>query len=132
MTVSRWLYMGVGWLCFGIGAVGVVVPGLPTTPFMLLALGAFARGSPRLERWLLAHRRFGPALVAWRAHRVVPRRARYLAWGSSAASLIYLIGWSHAPTWSLPVIAAAMAYGAWYVARCPSELPRGAPVPAQA
>ena len=129
---SRWIYVGLGWLSFAVGVIGVVVPGLPTTPFMLLALGAFSRGSPRLEAWLLNHRRFGPSLTAWRAHGVVPRRAKWMAWSMMSVSFIYIVGFSHTPTWMKPLIVAAMAYGAWNVGRRPSTVPAMAGAPAVA
>lgn len=74
----------MAWLCAGlalvaIGFVGLFVPLLPTTDFLLLALPCFARSSPRLERWLLDHPRFGPPLRAWKAHRAVPRHAKIAA-----------------------------------------------------
>lgn len=50
----------VGSVCVGIGAIGVFVPVLPTTPFLLLAAACFVRASPRLHGWLLSHRRLGP------------------------------------------------------------------------
>lgn len=126
----RWLYIGLGWICFGLGIAGVILPGLPATPFMLLALGAFARGSPRLERWLLAHRVFGPTLRAWRAHRVISVRTKWISGLSMVASLIYLIGWSSAPWWATVIAAVAMAYGAWFIHRCPSRPPPEAtPIP---
>src|SRR3546814_5197123 len=59
---AGWLMLGFIWV--GIGAVGAFVPLLPTTIFIILALGCFARSSPRLEHWLLNHERFGPALRA--------------------------------------------------------------------
>jgi uncharacterized membrane protein YbaN (DUF454 family) len=70
-----WLLLAV--LALALGLVGIVVPGLPTTPFVLLAAGAAARGSPRLHAWLLAHRRFGPALRAWEREGAIPRRAKW-------------------------------------------------------
>ncbi len=63
----------------GLGAVGVVVPGLPTTPFLLLAAACFARGSTRLEAWLLADPLFGPLIKEFRANRAVPLRTKALA-----------------------------------------------------
>ena len=62
------------------GIVGVFVPLLPTTPFVLLAAFCFSRGSERCERWLLAHPRLGPVVHDWRAHHAVPWRAKQLAW----------------------------------------------------
>jgi uncharacterized protein len=61
------------------------VPGLPTVPFVLLAAFAAARGSQRLHRWLLEHRRFGPMIVDWQVHGAVARRSKWLAIGSMAA-----------------------------------------------
>ena len=63
----------------GTGVVGIVLPVLPTTPFVLLAAYCFSRGSARYEQWLLAHPRFGPMVRDWRANRAVPLRAKKLA-----------------------------------------------------
>lgn len=73
-----------GWLILGLifvalGSIGIFVPLLPTTSFMILALPCFARSSPRLEAWLLNHPRFGPGVRAWRADGAVPRHAKIAA-----------------------------------------------------
>ncbi len=54
-----------GTLCVGVGALGIVLPVLPTTPFLLLAAACFARSSPRLHSWLLRHRRLGPYVAGF-------------------------------------------------------------------
>lgn len=74
---TGWLLLGC--LCVGLGFVGAVVPLMPTTIFLILATGCFARSSPRLERWLLDHPRFGPTLQAWRAERAIGPRAKTAA-----------------------------------------------------
>src|SRR5512134_3134153 len=61
------------------GVVGIFVPLLPTTPFVLLAAFCFSRGSARCERWMLEHPRFGPVVRDWRQRRAVPLRAKQLA-----------------------------------------------------
>ncbi|PSG96384.1 hypothetical protein BRD56_11040 [Thermoplasmatales archaeon SW_10_69_26] len=70
---------GVGLLAVGIGFLGVVLPLLPTTPFLLVASACFARSSPRLNEWLHEHDTFGPPLAAWEEHRALPRRAKWAA-----------------------------------------------------
>ncbi len=62
---TRLLWLLVGLAAFAIGAVGVVLPLLPTTPFLLVAAFAFARSSERMNRWLREHRTFGPLLDNW-------------------------------------------------------------------
>jgi uncharacterized membrane protein YbaN (DUF454 family) len=84
------------------GLVGVVVPLLPTTPFVLLAAFCFARGSERCERWLLAHPWLGPIVRDWRAHHAVPWRAKQLAWLMMAAGC----AWA---AFTLPAVAAVPA-----------------------
>ena len=72
-------YIVLAYVCVGLGAAGVVLPLLPTTPFIILAAWAAARGSPRLDRWLHEHPRFGPTLCAWRDEGAVPTRAKIVA-----------------------------------------------------
>ncbi|MGB7757746.1 MAG: YbaN family protein [Salinisphaera sp.] len=88
--VLRWLLRALAAACIGLGAVGVVLPGLPTTPFLLVAAWAAGKSSPELRRRLRAHPRFGPALVAWEDERAIPRRAKWLAIGLMTASWIML------------------------------------------
>lgn len=75
----RIFWGGLGGISVGLGAAGVVLPLVPTTPFMLLAAYCFARSSPRLECWLLEHPRFGPTIRDWRAHRSISHRGKMLA-----------------------------------------------------
>ncbi len=63
----------------GLGMVGVVLPLLPTTPFLIVAVWAAGKSSPRLELWLLEHPQFGPLLKGWRDRGAIPVFAKYLA-----------------------------------------------------
>lgn len=76
------LWIGAGFVALILGAVGVVLPLLPTTPFLLLAAMCFARSSQRLHDWLLGHRLFGPLILAWRREGAIPRRAKFFAFAS--------------------------------------------------
>lgn len=92
---QRWIWLVCGWVCLATGIVGLVLPLLPTTPFVLLAAYCFSRGSVRYEHWLLTHPRFGPLVRDWRANHAVPLRAKQLATGMMALSAI-------ASWWVLP------------------------------
>lgn len=76
---QRVLWLLGGALSLFTGFVGIFLPLLPTTPFVLLAAFCFSRGSARWEAWLLQHPRFGPMVRNWRAYRVIPLRAKQLA-----------------------------------------------------
>lgn len=67
---------GVGLVCVGLGAIGIFVPVLPTTPFLLLAAWCFIRSSRRLHAWLLGHRRLGPYVAGFLDGGGMPRRAK--------------------------------------------------------
>lgn len=76
---ARLVYLGLGWLFVPIGAIGLVVPLMPGTVFLILAAACFARSSPRFEQWLLEHRYLGPSVRAWRANGSIPRRVKWIA-----------------------------------------------------
>jgi uncharacterized protein len=76
ISVSRLPYAILAYLCVGLAMIGVVLPGVPTVPFLLLAAWAASRGSERLHRWLYAHPRFGQALIDWERNRAISRRTK--------------------------------------------------------
>ena len=97
-----------------------MVPGLPTTVFLLIALWAFARSSPRFHDWLYYHPRFGPGLQAWREHGAIPVRVKAIALIGMTASLSVMIFVSRVP-WAVVVVTfLVMAYGAWFILTRPS------------
>lgn len=109
----RWPWWLLAWASLLLAALGVLLPGLPTTPFVLLAAWAAARGSPALHQRLLAHQRFGPLIRDWQRDGAVDRRAKRLAILSMslcAALVIWL-----APHWSVAALACACmgAVGVW-------------------
>ncbi|MFJ1251377.1 YbaN family protein [Cupriavidus sp. CuC1] len=109
---ALWVVLGV--LSLGLGTVGIFLPVLPTTPFVLLAAACFARGSERFHARLLAHPRFGPPVRDWQAHRSIPLRAKQLAigmmWLSMGATAWLMRERSLA---SLTLVAIAAAVSAW-------------------
>lgn len=123
---GRWALLGFGWLCGGLGAIGVLLPGLPTTPFMLLALWAFARSSQRFHDWLYNHTFFGPPLKRWHRHRVIPLRAKIFALATMAGSLALSWFVFAVPPIGMIGIGVFMGIGAAYILSCPSRLPDGA------
>ena len=90
MFRTLWLIIGLTSLALGIA--GVVLPLLPTTPFVLLSAYCFARSSPRLHDWLLGHKIFGPLIHNWEQHRAISQRAKVLAVLSMAVGFQYALG----------------------------------------
>ena len=119
----RWAWWVLAYTSLGLGLVGLVLPGLPTVPFVLLSAFAAARGSERLHRRLLADRRFGPMIRDWQAGRAVSRRAKWMATWTMLASLLLLLGLTLASSqprwWLLALPAACMASVATWLWRRP-------------
>ena len=76
---ARWLWFAGGLLAVGLGSLGVIVPGLPTTVFFIVAAACFARSNPRFEQWVLNLPRIGRMVREHRAGLGMPRRAKALA-----------------------------------------------------
>jgi uncharacterized membrane protein YbaN (DUF454 family) len=75
----RVLFVVLGFIALALGIAGVLLPVLPTTPFVLLAAACFARGSLRFHDWLLAHPLFGPMIVEWNEYGSIPWRTKIVA-----------------------------------------------------
>ena len=120
MSAIRILYFVLGWVFFALGAVGVILPVLPTTPFMILALWAFAKSSQRFHNWLYNHPLFGPPLQKWQQHRVIPLPAKVLSISMMSLSFIYLVFYRNLQLYWLVLTAALMLYAAWFILTKPS------------
>lgn len=77
--IYRYLYLSLAALSFCLGVIGVFLPLMPTTVFMLVAVWAASRSSPEFAAWLREHPRFGPPILAWENERAIPRHAKLLA-----------------------------------------------------
>jgi uncharacterized membrane protein YbaN (DUF454 family) len=117
---SRWirsLWFVLGWLAVAVGGIGVIVPGLPTTGFMIIAASCFAKSSPRFEQWVLSLPRVGPAVGDYRAGRGMPKRAKIIAIAMMATAVIVSTVAVLDNSMARTVVAAAGATGAWYIIR---------------
>jgi uncharacterized protein len=117
----RWLLWLAGTVSLALGLIGVVLPGLPTTPFVLLAAACYAKASPRLHGWLLNHRFLGPMVRDWEQHRSLTRRTKTVAIGSMVV-MVGLSAWGfrHQPL-VLTALLVTAAIGLIVVARIPTR-----------
>lgn len=93
----RWLLIGGGCAALGLGILGIPLPVLPTTPFLLLSAWCFGRSSEPLLRWLLTNRLFGKYLRNYLEHRGIPRRVKtgilITLWATIGLSAVLVEGW---------------------------------------
>jgi uncharacterized membrane protein YbaN (DUF454 family) len=110
----RYAWLAAGVVALALGIVGIVLPLLPTVPFVILAAYCFSRGSRRWEKWMLDHPKLGPIVRDWREHHAVPLRAKQLATAMMAISCTGT--WFVAPAryaWIPAVLCAAAAIWLW-------------------
>jgi len=116
----RPIYLLLGLATTGLGIVGAFLPLLPTTPLLILATWFFARSSPRLERWLLDHPRFGALLRSWRDQGAIPRRAKILACCGIAVGVVFFWIGARPGYWLWLIGAAILGGSAGYILSRPN------------
>jgi uncharacterized membrane protein YbaN (DUF454 family) len=104
----QWLLRALAVLSLALGFLGLFLPVLPTTPFILLAAWAAARSSPRMLAWLEQHRLFGKMLRDWREGGVVSRKAKWAATGAMSASAVFLL-FTVSKLWAAGIAISCMA-----------------------
>jgi hypothetical protein len=118
-SAVRRLWTALGLLALEIGGLGIVLPLLPTTPFVILAAFALSKGSPRLADALYRRRVFGPIIAEWRANGAIAPRYKMVALGMVGGALVLSVALSFG-TAILVVQALAMACAAAFILSRPN------------
>ncbi|MGQ7247788.1 YbaN family protein [Halomonas sp. V046] len=116
-SVRRLGYLVLAWLSFGLGVLGAFVPLLPSTCFLLVAVWAASRGSPRFAAWIRAHPRFGPTVVAWEESGAIPRHAKGLAVVMLSVSIVVLLFTVSLWWLKIGLVVGLIALAIWIVTR---------------
>ena len=120
--LSRPVWLTAGILSLGCGFAGSVLPILPTTPFILLAVYAFAKSSPRLHDWLIGHAQFGPLIYNWREYGAIDRRTKIIS--LIVMALTPLVTWFiGAPYWILIIQIVVLSIAATFIVTRPDAKP---------
>ncbi len=88
----RWIWAGLGLICVALAMVGVVLPLLPTVPFLLLAAFLFAKSSEKLHNWLINHDKLGPPISDWQQYGAISKGAKYMA--TLSIALVYALSFA--------------------------------------
>ena len=89
-SIKRTLWFILGILSVGMAYVGVVVPGIPYSTFVVLAAYCFAKSSPKMHSWLYSHKLFGPFLIGWSEKRIFPQKLKYFMLVTMSSSLVMM------------------------------------------
>ncbi len=126
--LQRSLLVVAGVVSLVLAVAGAILPGLPTTPFVLLAAACFAKSSPRLHAWLLANRWLGPMVRDWEANHSLPLKVKWLA-TTMMSIMVTLSAWHRLlRPWLAALVVWAGLVRAWVVWRIPTRrAPEGPP-----
>jgi len=120
----RITYLVGGYLFLLIGIVGIVLPVLPTTPFLIISAGCFSRSNEKIERWLKTHPLLGPPICNWQEFGCIPFRAKVLATAMISFTVFGMLLWGHVPNQAQALLLGAIFLGLVYVWTRPSSVPR--------
>ena len=112
----RPLYLAGGIISVALGAIGAVLPIMPTVPFLLLAVYFFARSSPELEQKILDHPHWGPQVKDWRDRRAISRSSKTIAIGAMATGAVFTYFTLGHP-WYWLSLAILVIAGSWIATR---------------
>lgn len=120
----RWFWLLLTWVALGLAVLGALLPGLPTTVFVLVAAWSASRCSPRLRTWLEQHPLFGERLRNWEQGGVIDRKSKIAATAGMLLATVIVLLVIHHPL-LLGVILGSIAVGAAVVWSRPEALPEG-------
>ena len=117
-TTARIILVILGTTFVIIGVVGIFLPVLPTTPFMLLAAWCYAKSSTRFYNWIMNNRVFGPIILEWRQYRSIPKRAKWTAlvllFSTFGVSIFFFVPYFYLQVF-LAVMCISMAVFMWRI-----------------
>lgn len=116
----RWFFLACGFFFVGLGILGILLPVLPTTPFLLLASWFFVRSSPRWHAWLLRSRWFGPFLRDWQRHRAVRPHVKVVALSILAVAVAGSLTFGNLPPPLIVLLAVLAGIGGYVILRLPT------------
>ena len=116
--VIKYCLIFSGLFSIGLGVVGIIIPGMPTTVFLIIAAACFAKSSPCMHAWLLSHPWFGPILTNWQQSRSIPKKAKLMALSSMVLAAVYS-SVMLSNTYVLAAILVVMSFPAIFLYRLP-------------
>lgn len=111
------MYKVLGFLLIGLGFLGAFLPLLPTTPFIIVAAGCFAKSSPKWHQWLMNNPTFGPLLQKWHDQRCIPKKSKIIAISMMTLAGIYSIGFALSNFYFKGITALLLIYAILFIFR---------------
>lgn len=125
--LARPAWFALGWIAVALAAAGAVLPLLPTTPFLLVAVWAFGKSSERWRQWVYRQPTFGPLVSAWERHGVIPIWGKMAACGAMTTSFGLLAYSGRLAPWALALVGVVLAGAAAFILTRPSRPPAAKP-----
>ena len=118
----RIVWLSIGMVLAAVGMVGIIVPGLPTTIFMILAAGCFFRSSTKMYHWVVSHPLFGDQVLRFREGAGMPKKAKYLSILTMWTFIMFavFIGLPDSAAWIKYFIALSGSMGTFYIISQPN------------